>query len=1620
MHPQVSIIITTYNREAFLGTAIASVLQQTYRDFELLIWDDGSTDGSFELAHVYAERDRRVRVIKTENRGRVAALKAAVAHTTGTYLGWVDSDDWLAPTALEKTIAVLDADASAGMVYTNYVDVDEQGQLLQMGHRCHVPYSKERLVVEFMTFHFRLLRRSLYEQVGGIDGSLDFVEDYDLCLRLSEITQIRRIQEPLYYYRIHSGSMSQQFTHQIILSSQAVIQRALQRRGMVHTHILEVELPTGRFTLRRKPTVPQRGVSFKVPLLTLGEGFRVRADSCKRSSVPKSLLQLMPLLAAFPIIGGMGTVTQTQMAQAQIAPAADGTNTIVTPAGNRFDIGGGTLSGDHANLFHSFEQFGLNPGQIANFLANPQLQNILGRVVGNNPSVINGLIQVSGGTPNLFLLNPAGIIFGANASLNVPGSFTATTANAIGFGNGALFNAIGANDYASLAGNPNSFAFSAIAPGAIVNAGNLAVRQGQSITLLGGTVINTGSLSAPNGNITIAAVPGENLVRLSQQGSLLNLEFQPLAASAPLASPAPTLPQLLTGGNLGNATGLTINPNGSVQLTNSGVSIPTTAGTAIVSGQVSVANPQASISPGSITVVGSKVGLVSANLDASGMNSGGTIRIGGDYQGGNTLPAATQTYISADSTLKADAVQQGDGGKVIVWADKTTQFGGTISARGGATSGNGGFVEVSGKENLLYRGTVDTTAPNGNTGTLLLDPVNITIVNGGGGADDTQLADNQILAGDGGSASFTISETALEGLLGGANVILQATNDITLNDLADNTLLFAPGTGSITFQAGGAIRILDPNDTIVAPNRNVTMIADSLSLGSINTSTPAFTPGRGGNITLQATGNITAGSLTGNGYSVGVPQSGGAITVQSATGAIALGEIQSSGLPAGGGSVNGNTVTLTTASNGGNISFQSIDTRGVLGAAIGGNVVISAKGQVRGTGQVTTSLGDTIVTRGALGATSSTISITHDGGSTNQPFTVQNGAITATSGNGTAFALNGFALDATDALISGQTFGFSTTPFTTPSGRVQITFQNDTPTLNPIAPLPTTNIDQPLNFTVASLGLVTTDLNADILSIRVAAIAPGAILRINGVNAIPGTIISPDATLEFVPPPGFVGFLSNAFSVTVNDFSVTVDNVLSTSAPRAIALNVRSNAIDRPRPIDIPNLCVLTTCQALDPKFDNPLAPKFALERITPEQRFTDAFSVYLGLAETTTQSLDQQKEIAQTLERETGAKPAFVYISFVSESLNATDVAVLSGTGGSAVSRDRATDQLEILVVTAKGDVVRRRIPTATRGEVLALAQAFRLEVSDPRKTRSKRYLEMGQKLYGWLVAPVIEQFQVREITNLVFLMDTGLRSLPIAALYDGQNFLVEKYSIGLMPSLSLTDTRFRKIQDLKLLGLGISESTDGQSPLPSVPVEISTLINQLWSGRSYLNETATLENLKAARQQQPYGIIHLATHADFQSGSINNSFIQLWNERLRMDQVRQLGWNNPPVELLVLSACSTALGDRDAELGFGGLAVQAGVKTAVATLWAVNDAATTALIARFYGELQSAPIKAEALRQAQIAMIKGQISIDGNQIKGVKETPILLPEDMPSTRDRVLNHPYYWAPFTMIGSPW
>ncbi|HEY9878970.1 MAG TPA: filamentous hemagglutinin N-terminal domain-containing protein, partial [Leptolyngbyaceae cyanobacterium] len=548
-----------------------------------------------------------------------------------------------------------------------------------------------------------------------------------------------------------------------------------------------------------------------------------------------------------------------QLAQA-ITPANDGTGTVVDQANNTFTITGGTQAG--ANLFHSFEQFGLDAGQVANIISNPDIANVLGRVAGGDPSVINGLLQVTGSNTNLFLINPAGILFGPNSQINVPGIFTATTASAIQIGDYWL-DALGSNDYAKLVSTPSGFAFTSSSPGAIINAGSL---NGESVTLLGGSVINTGTINTPGGNITIAAVAGENLVRITQDGSLLSLELptdvQDSLNSSSQALTVLEIPALLSGGNVPQGLGL-VAQEGAVKLASTNTPIPTSAGTTIVSGTLDASNQEGM--GGRIDVLGERVGLLNANLDVSGNSGGGLVRVGGDYQGQGTIPNADNTYINKDSVISADAVATGNGGQVFVWGDDTTQFFGSILARGGAASGDGGFIEVSGKEALAYQGQVDLNAPAGRPGQLLLDPAYVTI--GTGTTNDAELNDGIITGLDGGqfNGNFQISIGKLIDALNSGDVSITASEGIRFNSSlnADNSSynlsLTAPQIlveGDITL--GGSLSLSAGNVRFGNYRGASLEIKETGSITGGNIDTSA----QGGDVILRASGDIRTGSIT--------------------------------------------------------------------------------------------------------------------------------------------------------------------------------------------------------------------------------------------------------------------------------------------------------------------------------------------------------------------------------------------------------------------------------------------------------------------------------------------------------------------------------------------------------------------------------------------------------------------------------------------------------------------------------------------------------------------------------------------------------------------------------------
>ena len=309
---------------------------------------------------------------------------------------------------------------------------------------------------------------------------------------------------------------------------------------------------------------------------------------------------ILPIFSLILLCGANSSI-----AQSFIPTAVDGL-TEVTPVGNnRWDITTKNPPSSSINQFHSFTNFNVGAGEIVRFVPNGMdVKNILSRVTGGTPSQIQGMIQASGGV-NLFLMNPAGILFGNGARLDVPGSFTATTANAIGFGNNNWFNATGNNNYTNLTGIPNQFAFTNANPGAIVNTGNLTLKDGKSLNLIGGTVINTGTIATPGGNVTIAAVEGGKAVQITAPGSLLSY-IVPIASGVNPAIGNPvSLPELLAGSPLDSANGIELNKDGVVTLVRSQTPLPDRSGLAIVGGNVN-------------TSIGSTNGTLAGNVKFSG------------------------------------------------------------------------------------------------------------------------------------------------------------------------------------------------------------------------------------------------------------------------------------------------------------------------------------------------------------------------------------------------------------------------------------------------------------------------------------------------------------------------------------------------------------------------------------------------------------------------------------------------------------------------------------------------------------------------------------------------------------------------------------------------------------------------------------------------------------------------------------------------------------------------------------------------------------------------------------------------------------------------------------------
>jgi CHAT domain-containing protein len=325
----------------------------------------------------------------------------------------------------------------------------------------------------------------------------------------------------------------------------------------------------------------------------------------------------------------------------------------------------------------------------------------------------------------------------------------------------------------------------------------------------------------------------------------------------------------------------------------------------------------------------------------------------------------------------------------------------------------------------------------------------------------------------------------------------------------------------------------------------------------------------------------------------------------------------------------------------------------------------------------------------------------------------------------------------------------------------------------------------------------------------------------------------------------------------------------------------------------------------------------------------------------------------------------------------------------------------------------VRKFAATTTTKEVDSVIINLRNNLQD---ASSYDFLPQSQQLYDLILRPVESELEKSQTKTIIFVMNGNLRVIPPAVLHDGKRYLIEKYAVASIPSWQLTEpSRPDRSLRPQILAMGLSESVEGLSPLPATEVEIATISSQVLVGQNFLNNAFTKDNLRLQTDRQKFGIIHLATHAKFLNESPEKSYIQFWDGRLQMNQISAM---NLVPDLLTLSACETAVGQH---LGLAGLAIDSGAKSVMASLWEVSDVGTVPLMIRFYSGLSTAPSKAIALQESQLALLRGEVTIEDNQIKGIKKFPripfLVNPKGVkPKAID--LKHPYFWSSFTLIGN--
>ena len=537
----------------------------------------------------------------------------------------------------------------------------------------------------------------------------------------------------------------------------------------------------------------------------------------------------------------------------------------------------------------------------------------LNRVLGGDPSIIRGTISANG---RVVLLNPNGILFGPTSKVEVA-SLLASTLN------------MSNEDF--MAGN---FNLTGNSTNSVINQGSIKAADGGFVALIAAKIENVGDIRVRGGEVLMGSgskvrldLGGPAKIEVDEavidgyirNGGLIRAEGGSVVMTVKTAGELATL--AINNEGIIEATSLARGDGGTIQLLADG-------GTVTNSGTLNASSADGK--GGYVEVTGARVGILNGSVvDASGATGGGTVLLGGDYQGKNAaVTNARTTYIAEQAVIRANALKSGDGGKVVAWADESTLYFGRIEAKGGAETGNGGFVEVSGKKYLDFQGTVDTSAANGRNGTLLLDPTNLTIGNVG---TSGWITNSNNSFGD-----FTTEEPSP------AHDFSFLRVDVLLAALANNdiTVLSACDVADCK----GTITVLDSINWNSGKALTLDATGDIFINASINSTGAAGTKG----------GDFIANALTGNiNVNANITTSGGAATIGGLVGGnVNLNSADGAVILANGVTINtgGSSAALGSNANGG--AAGSIAINSTAGIDLKNGNLLAQGGQGDGTGAV--------------------------------------------------------------------------------------------------------------------------------------------------------------------------------------------------------------------------------------------------------------------------------------------------------------------------------------------------------------------------------------------------------------------------------------------------------------------------------------------------------------------------------------------------------------------------------------------------------------------------------------------------------------------------------------------